>query len=458
MIARLAIVLLALLLPGCGRDAPARPNVVLVVIDTLRADHCSAYGYFRETTPNLEALASRGLLLENAWSQAPWTCPSMVSLFTGSYVAVNYKTMPEGIQTLAERFKAAGYSTGALVANPVMYRGTGFERGFDLFESAEPRATETALSTTNLPADRFTPKAVALLTGRLEEPYFVWLHLFDPHLPHHAPERFREAMTGKSPGLTPEYFHARQPPHSTKSISSGDVELIEEKLRAYDMEVAFADEALGAILAALDPRTVVAVTSDHGEGLFSHACYPEMKQPSYGHGLYVDHGLHVYEEALHVPLVLAGAGVPRGVRGAGLVENIDLHFTLLRLAGIEPRSTGKDLLNLEGKAAVFAFGALDYTVRTRDGRKYIHPTMVSRAVGGNMPVWNLADEHTRDPMLFDLRDDPDELKNLGREDMESMNRFRKSLEHWREENIDALPDSAPMSGELEERLRKLGYL
>src|SRR5690606_12312447 len=127
-----AVCVLAVALGSCGTRP--KPNVVLVVIDTLRADHTTPFRYRRDTTPHLARLAERGTTFERAWAQAPWTLPSMTSMMTGRYVLANYASIPPGERTLAERMRDAGYSTAAVVANPLLFEGTGFERGFDAYQ------------------------------------------------------------------------------------------------------------------------------------------------------------------------------------------------------------------------------------------------------------------------------------------------------------------------------------
>lgn len=465
----LLLLMLAALMPGCGdkEKEASKPNVLLVIIDTLRADHCSTYGYFRDTTPNLGRLAREGLLFQNAWSQAPWTTPSMVSMFTGRYVVANYNVMPPGTRILAERFKEGGYSTAALVANPILYSGTGFERGFDTYETGDVTKITEELVDTALTADRFGARARELLTKELKEPFFCWLHLFDPHEPYRAPENFMEVANGFTPGASVEDYRARQPPYAKKPIERKDMRNLEMTIRRYDAEVAFADTALGDILDALDARgiderTLVVVTSDHGEGLFAHACYPEDK--SQGHiSLFQRHRKHVYEEAVHVPLVIRGPNVPKNVRYQGLVENLDLYPTLLAASGLEEDSGshGSNLFqqNRKGKDAVFAFGTGDHAVRVRTGEKLIHP--VRKAAGDDRKTkrYLLTDDHPhRKPQMFTLSDDPGERNNLYDEDSNDYKVLRKALYNWQELHKNALSDTNPPTKEMLERLKMLGYL
>lgn len=458
------LVTAALLAAGCGPETPP-PDVVLVVIDTLRADHCSAYGYIRKTTPHLEALAAEGVLFEHAWSQAPWTLPSMVSLFTGRYVLANYKTLPGGTRILPERFRDGGYHTVGLAANPILLPDSGFGRGFEFF-----RVAETYRDDSTLLAEAFAKEAETLLKEKVREPFFAWFHLIDPHEPYRPRPRFKMQVRGERPGVTLEDYRARQPEYAKKTVDTEDLQQLEGQVLLYDGDVAAADEALGRIVEALRSRgvldrTLLVVTSDHGQGLFDHGEY--RKRSGFLHnvyGLYTGHGEQVYEEALHVPLVIRGPGFRGGRRFSGLVENLDLYSTLLAAAGLprDPGAAGRDLARLpaDGKKAVFAFGKLNHAVRAKEGYKLIHPVRIAREETRTVKHYFLVDHHPlRVPELFDLSEDPGERRPLDRTAEGAVfGRLKKLLLRWQEANKDALGDAAPSSLEMERRLRALGYV
>jgi len=464
---RIALILL-LCGAGCGPDKVEPSNMVLVVIDTLRADHCSCYGYFRNTTPHLDALAAEGILYENAWAQASWTCPSMVSMFTGQYVMANYLTVPQNAPVLAERLKEAGYNTAAIVANPLLYPDTGFERGFDHYEVADRVDKDTSL-----PAELFAEKATSLITHNLEEPFFIWLHLFDPHFPYKASADRLNTIKGITPGMTVKKYQQRQPSHATRRVEKSDCLKFEQRIARYDEEVAYADEALGKILAALESkgvsdRTLVAVTSDHGEGLYSHAFYPpgenEIKNDHFDKvGLYIYHGENVYEESIKIPLVIRGPGFPVKQRHNGLVENLDLFATFGAAAGfpLDPDSPSLDLARLgpEGKPAIFAMGQRDSSIRARSGLKLIQPTLAREGDERISKLLLISDPHPRlQPKLYDLTQDPEERKNLLPEQDETFQMLKKALSEWEQRYAFGLDDSSITPKDMMERLKGLGYV
>jgi arylsulfatase A-like enzyme len=314
--------------PRPARLAPAeRPNVLLIVVDTLRADHLTSYGYERDTAPRIdELLARRGVVVERAWAQAPWTLPSAVSYLTGRYPgellgdAVAEHAIPEAVPSLAERFRGLGYRTAGFIANPTMHAGNGFARGFETFYT--PPATVDSL---RLHGDTITSRAVPWLRRHAAEPFFAYLHYVDPHDPYVSPPVAASGETPYDPGyagpVTGEWPHG---------LFVGRLELAdpERDLRhlvaLYDSEVRYADSQVGHVLDLLPPEvladTLVVLTADHGEELGDHGWWK--------------HGISVYEEQLHVPLIVRwDRRLPAGRRVEAPVELVDLVPTLLAAAG-----------------------------------------------------------------------------------------------------------------------------
>jgi tetratricopeptide (TPR) repeat protein len=282
-----------LLLSACVRAPRVPPNILLVTLDTTRADRLGAYGYQRAKTPRLDRLASEGVLFERALAAAPITLPAHVSLMTGLYPFTHGVrdngafSLADTVPTLAATLQAQGYRTAAFVSAFVLDRRFGLARGFDTYDDRVPLERR---------GDRTTAAAADWLDARTADPspFFVWLHLYDAHDPYDPPPPFRDAFAD----------------------------------RPYDGEIAFDDAAIGSVLDRLDragrlSSTIVAVVGDHGESLGDHG--------------EDTHAVFVYDSTLRVPMILAWPGrLPAGRRVAALVRGIDLAPTLLDAAGQPP--------------------------------------------------------------------------------------------------------------------------
>jgi choline-sulfatase len=289
------------------RRAPgtATPSLLLVTIDTLRADHVGAYGYGRAETPALDRLAREGSLVEDAVVQVPQTRPSHVSIFTGRQpyehgIRDNFSPpLDPAHPTLATLLKKQGYATGAFIGAYPVSRDSGLDHGFDDFDDpfGGSPGSGLRLDRSARPAGPVVDAALAWLQGLTARPFFAWVHVFDPHAPYEPPPPYRERF--------------REQP--------------------YDGEVAYADSQVGRLLSWLDrsgeaSRTLVVVTSDHGEGLGDHG--------------EDEHQLFVYDSTLRVPLLLSWPGrLPAGRRVTGQFRSVDLLPTLLELLGLPAAPT-----------------------------------------------------------------------------------------------------------------------
>jgi arylsulfatase A-like enzyme/Tfp pilus assembly protein PilF len=406
-------------LAGCGRAAAPRPapregapNVLLVSVDTLRADRVGAYGASFGATPNLDALAAGGLRAEKALSPVPITLPAHATLLTGLYPP-HHGVRHNGIfrlgaeqVTLAERFRDAGYATGAVVGAMVLERRFGLAQGFDRYddEFGSDRATSTGYL--ERPAAAVTAAALEWL-GEVDGPFFLFVHYYDPHADYTPPPAFASRFAG----------------------------------RPYEGEIASVDAALGELLAGLRAagrlaHTVVAVTADHGESLGEHGERT--------------HSYTLYDATLSVPLVLHGPGVPEGRTLPGVVSIASVAPTLLRLAGLAPAaaSDGEDLV---ARAAAPASGG---------GEAYAE-TLATQLDHGWAPLYALrTPEHhfvrAPRPELYAVRDDPRELRNLlgagPREEAATLDAAIAA------QLASAVPlRTAPVDGETQQQLRALGY-
>ena len=335
----LAAIALCLALAGAtwlscaGRFDPARQDVVLVVVDTLRADHLGVYGYERATSPRLDAFARRAAVFDAAWSAAPWTLPSVMSIMTSRYpsshrVENDGLRLADDVPTLAETLRRAGYATGGFVSHVYVSSLYGFGRGFEVFDDFGLSQPGYRLEAGMEPgADRVTDAALAWLRGQGRRPVFLLVHYFDPHWPYAPPETYR--------ALFPDPYHGPlDASYDAISKFLDPLTPIPEDYRQflidrYDGEVRFVDDQFSRLLDGLAatgraPRSWVVVTGDHGEEFKDHGS--------------MGHGRRLYEETIHVPLIIgraagqAGAGAT-GRRVAAPVSGIDLFPTIAALAG-----------------------------------------------------------------------------------------------------------------------------
>lgn len=435
---------LALSVLGCGPSA-RRPNVLLVSIDTLRADHLASYGYERETAPTLTRLAEEGARFENAYSQAPSTVPTHASLFTGRF-PFEHGAYHVGLavrdeeETLAERFRDAGYRTFAATSS-VRFRGrTGFDQGFDRFERFDELEK-------NDRSQAVTDRVLEWI-GQGDEPWFGFVHYFDPHQPYAPPEpwrtRWHPGIAMLDPEDTSDYLYFHDGPDKTVPPR------VLEYLRAlYDAEIRFLDVQLERLFAALEPEagtpgTLVLVTSDHGEEFKEHG------------GL--SHARRLYEELLRVPFLVWWPGrIPARTVLPGPAQSIDVLPTLLDLAGVGApaglpgRSWHPELLSREEPGAqppsrdwVFA--------QLKDARWSLAADMED----GRFKYISRDDAPHR---LFDLRADPGEQEDRLHDRPDVVAKLRELAAVL---GADAPPEvpvpAEPVSPEIRERLREIGYV
>ncbi|HVR29952.1 MAG TPA: sulfatase [Thermoanaerobaculia bacterium] len=400
--------------------AAVRPSILLIVIDTLRPDYLWPYGAPRWNSPSIGLeVARRGIVFENAYAQAPWTLPSMVSLLTGVLPGVLLGTqvgsfaIPPEHATLPELLSAAGYDTAAFIGNPTLHQGNGFGRGLDDLYISPP---ETAFVT--LEDELLVRKASSWLRARGGRPFYAHVHFLAPHDPYANPVQF----LGRSP-RRPFYLgrvngrdvHDLFLGTKTLDDPAEDVPHLEA---LYATEVRWVDRWVGRLLDAVPAErranTIVVVTSDHGEELYEHGGFK--------------HGRTLYEEQLRVPLLVRWeAALPASRRIEAPVRLVDLAPTLLEAAGVRApdRSlSGRSLLPhlLAGDepedAAVFAerlnFGPAQAAVVSR-GKKLVLFDLYGRApTEGSMQERLVEEEAAKQPRiaLYDLDRDPLERRNL----------------------------------------------
>jgi choline-sulfatase len=421
-----AVVVVALLASGCS-PAPAPPptarHVVLVTIDTLRADRLGCYGSRDVATPHLDSLARDGAMAPEATVGVPLTRPSHVSLFTGLYPSENgirdnvSPALGAGHVTLAEVLHGAGFRTAGFVSSIVLSSQSGLSRGFDTYGDSFEAGEDDArfLNSIQKRGDETIGEAIAWLDSHREGRLFLWMHLYDPHDPYDPPEPYAARYSG----------------------------------RPYDGEVAWTDELIGRLDAALSrlglrDDTLLVVTSDHGEGLGEHG--------------EATHGFFLYQSTLRVPLLLRGPGIAPGTRLPVTARTVDLFPTVLDFAGVPVpqglKPSGRSLAAaLQGRQrpreeAAYAesllplihFGWSDLRM-LREGRyKYIEAPRAE---------------------LYDLETDPGELHDIRAAQEPRAAALRGELQRRLAAEAKAEPSEpagATVPADLLEKLGALGYL
>jgi len=432
---------LGLLVAGSACAPPRPRNLVLVSIDTLRPDLLGCYGHERPTSPALDTLAAGGVLFETALAAAPWTLPSHASLLTGLYpsrhgVRRAGAVLPDDVVTWAAWLRERGFTTSAIVNSHWLGRETRLERGFDGFVWVEENVRRRRPSRVGELAARWLAEGPA-------EPFFLFLHFYDVHsdyasLPSYE-ERFRQPYDGPADGSTRQLRAVRE---GRASLGPDDVRHL---LDLYAAGVRQMDDALARLLRALRDlglreNTLLVVTSDHGEEFLEHEG--------------VLHGRTQYEEVLRVPLILAGPGVPAGVRVREPVSLVDVMPTALTLLAL-PAPAGLDGLDL-GPLFAGAGATLGERILFAEADWRNEEDDVLRAVrSGRYKL--LVDRRSGARRLFDLDRDPGERVDVQADHPELARQLHAALEAFARGAREVAPP-AELTPEERERLQALGYL
>ncbi len=410
-----------LMLPaGCGDDGSSktngsRKNVLLITIDTTRADRIGCYGHKKARTPNLDRLASQGVLFSQARATAPLTLPSHASLLSGTYgvhhgVKLNNYRVPERLEMLPERLKEEGYSTGAVVGAIVLDSRFGLDQGFDFYDNVPSSREGKNLGHSQRSASQVGQAARSWL-AKQESPFFLWCHFFDPHFPYAPPEELG---------------------------GPGD---------DYDREITYVDLEIGRLLSDIDSmsqaqETLIIVVADHGEDLGDHG---EMS-----------HGFFLYDSVMRIPLLISLPGeLPAGTVVDDDVSGTDLVPTVLELLGLPvgDRCQGKSLLPL-----------LDQDVG-KTSHVHLMETYYPELVYGWSRLhafcengWKYVEAPR--PELYDLRNDPRERENLYDQETDRAqamkSRLQDLLTKYQAEGDRA--QATTIDDDFRQRLESLGYL
>lgn len=467
-IRRAGFLFAAAALSGCGGGQPPAPrHVLLIVVDTQRADHLSCYGYPRPTSPVIDSLAKEGVLFEHCVSQASWTGPSMVSMMTASYIGEETLRIPDDKTTLAEVFREHGFATGAFICNDLLCPENRFERGFDTFEChLTPYGTNQPI--------------LEWIRAHKDGPSFTYVHLNEVHddgaakradKSLYGPEpvaelgRFRKEKGAISPERRAYYDQVTEKLHLAGEPAS--LATIEAEIGGYDDDVAYCDHRIGEILdevkkLGLWDSTAVLLGADHGEGLWTREQFLEgTRKTAMDRGepatlvnvLQMTHGSQAAYELVHVPLILKAPGLG-AASVAAWIENVDIGPTLLELCGFPTPKTaqGKSLVDLARhpraarapEDAVFTFTRYQSSTITQEGMQLLLPTPRAEC------------EFALGAELFDLPRDAEARQNLLAGRRELLEPLSKIAAQRVRDGIRA--GSAPIGPNTMKALDGLGYL
>jgi arylsulfatase A-like enzyme len=431
-------------LSGCGAERIAKPNVILITLDTTRADRMGLYGYERDTTPRLDAFAEESLVFERAISPSSWTLPAHASLFTGKFTTSHgarydpegplhlaaafdgraefkgfrARGLAGGQQTLAQLLSDAGYTTGAVVAGPWLKKGMGLDAGFDHHDDSGIHSERGRI------APDVTDAALEWLSSGVESPFFLFLNYFDPHGPYRPPVDFFAPFLPKTPNPIPKQRE------------------IEESGAFYDGELRFMDHHVGRLFDGLrnlglyDDAWII-VTADHGELLGERGLF--------GHGKSLDQAL------VHIPMIVKyPAGEVSPGRSRARVQLVDVLPTLVLRLG----------LPLPPDVQGTPFGSGGHPVVAE-----VYPLEILEGSNGDVRayyegdlkfMWRESGNHT----LIDLANDPREERSIGWQRPEQSAAMQRALDEY----LASLPAPPEVDGAIEldpetqEALRGLGYL
>jgi arylsulfatase A-like enzyme/Flp pilus assembly protein TadD len=418
---------------GVTRSNATKPSVILITIDTLRADHVGCYGAQTVKTPTLDALAHDGVVFERALSQVPLTWPSHAVILTGTYPFQNGvqdftgQPLAQQFRTVSQSFQQAGYATGAVVSAFVLDRSWGLARGFDFYDDAFSAETfeKKDIGLVDRRAGESVAHAITWLKKTPRRPFFLWLHLYDPHSPYDPPEPYRS----------------------------------EYRSHLYDGEIAYADHELGNLMAWLkqnhlyDSSLIVAL-SDHGESLGEHG--------------EDEHGFFVYNATVHVPLIVkppAGSGIAAGRRREP-VETTAVAPTLLQLAGVQDSIDSVDSIYAQFQSHALLGRKLGTNQAGSQAAKdpAYSETFYPFSSFGWSPLHALESERFHfieapKPELYDLETDPGETRNIAAEQPATVAVLREKMQTLLAHNLFTRQDAGAgnLSPDAQEKLRALGY-
>jgi arylsulfatase A-like enzyme len=406
----LGVLLASSVLPGCSKPpTPPLPenlkNVVIISIDTLRADHVGSYGYSKPTTPNLDRFAEENVRFARAYATSPWTLPSHASIFTGVYPAVHGANLSTNninprLPSIASELKGLGYKTGAIVCAPFLGTRYKLNQGFDLYDT---KILNSKLYKKDPVAEKVTKKGLKFLKSVGQTPFFLFLQYWDPHHPYNPDQKYTDMFDPDYKGAIEGTDIRRRPDFNRKDLAPRDLEHI---LALYDGEIRYTDEWVQNFLDGLKKRgladnTIVIILSDHGEEFLDHGGRAHLAQ--------------CWEETLRIPMMIRVPWItPKQKVVESLTSHIDVMPTIFALLGINkkiPHLQGVNLVPafLDGtplpQRAIMASTRIGQTTNDRSGPAGIWKVIIRE---DNLKYHDFRNSEYGFKKLFDLSKDPGE--------------------------------------------------
>ena len=451
---RAAIILLALLVVlnviialNKYINAPPGPDIVLITIDTLRADHLGCYGYGRNTSPEIDSLARQSVLFQTAITPRTKTSPAVASILTGQYphtheVRTNWVPLPKKAITLQEILRDKNYATAAVLGNYILKREhSGLSPGFELYDDRMPDK-ELNRNYYEKNAEQINRAALNWLKENHKKKFFLWMHYQDPHGPYTAPRKYQDTFSHHNNEYIPieKVREYQRLPWIEEEDGKVDAASYRD---AYDAEILYCDESVGKLVAGLSELgledTVIILAADHGESLGEHDYY-------FGHGNFV------YEACSRVPLIIYAPSI---IKNPGRIEEqvnlMNIAPTIMDLAGI-PIPTG-----MEGRSLLPMIKGEELS-----GDEHIFLERANRIKAVRTDDWKyITDLDQGTDELYYLRDDPLETKNVALENRRQVEKLKSRLREWMNPN-DHIPIGKEHYRKLKETelkaLKSLGYL
>ncbi len=405
-------------------------NILLLSVDTLRADHLSCYGYEYPTSPNIDKLAEKGIVFDNCIAEVPLTCPSFSSMFTSKFprtigVTRNGLGISEDDISITELLKDNGYFTFCVQSNwTLKAKLSGLKKGFDIYDD-DFHVKRWGIFSSERIADEVTQKCIDIIKKLpKDKPFFGWVHYSDPHAPYHFRKRYNVHHEEKGRNNERRY----------------------KTVKSYDSEIRFTDEQIGILLKHIPENTAIIFVADHGESLYEHN--------------YLGHGRKLYQNEVRIPLIIVSPKVKSGRTGMP-VRGIDIGPTILGIANIQKCKSmlGMDVLNeninKERIRVIETYGgAVPKIPILRSLMKKSGPIMQAVIVEN----WKLIVKDNRKE-LYNIIEDPEEINNIAKKYPEKVLELHNIIKRWSIHTpVNTKKDGRKLSDEDLEVLRSMGYL